>query len=266
MRVRVLNLALQAARWLVKRLEAALNSQDTLGQVQDASSAVAPDAQFLEGGLLGMSMLLVDDDPVLIEKMRSLLAVRGVNIAGVANNGQQALQMALSLNPQVILMDVDMPELNGIGAARSIKQARPRIKIVMLTGMEQDEYLFEALRSGASGYLLKGAPVKTIFAQLEALVRGEVPLSAGLAERILAELSPQNTEVKNVPNLADGLTNRQWDILERVARGQTYKEIGADLSLTEKTIKYHMGQIIDRLHVSNRLQAIQFLKSNRRGE
>jgi two-component system NarL family response regulator len=256
----LLEMLLRAARGLVKRIESALHS---LGRPSSSTAAAELPA---EGGLLGMSALVVDDDPVFAEKISTLLNRRGVKVAGVAHNGQEAQQMALALNPQMLLMDIEMPEKNGIEATRAIKLARPHIKIVMLTGMEQDAYVFEALRSGASGYLLKGAPFRVFFAQLEALARGEVPLSAGLAERVLAELSRPPAAAQSEPHPGDDLTGRQWDILERVARGQTYKEIGADLSLTEKTIKYHMGQIIDRLHVANRAQAIRYLNSVKRSD
>ncbi len=218
-----------------------------------------------------LSVLLVDDDTLFVQSVRSLLTARGLQVLGVAHDGEQAQALAETLQPELILMDIDMPGHNGLEATRLIKAAHPDMKIVMFTASEREADLFEAIRNGASGYLLKGAPAEVFFSQLSALARGEAPLSPSLASRVLAEfarLSPTPAPSREIarPRADDGedeLTDRQWDILERVARGQTYKEIGADLHLSEQSIKYHMGQIIDRLHVANRVQAVAYLRRNR---
>ncbi len=186
----------------------------------------------------------------------------GPEVVGVAHNSAVAQELADTLNPQLILMDIDLPGQNGLEATRLIKAAHPDMKIVMFTASEREAHLFEAIRNGASGYLLKGAPAEVFFSQLSALARGEVPLSPGLASRVLAEfarLGPTSTQV-GAGQPESELTDRQWDILKRVARGQTYKEIGAELHLSEPAIRYHMGQIIERLHVANRTQAVAYLR------
>ena len=223
---------------------------------------VAADASLpATSNLLGLRVLLVDDETTFAESMRSLLTSHGMSVVGIAPNGTAAIQLSRDLNPQFILMDIDMPHLNGLQATRAIKTAQPQVKIVMLTALESNDTLFEALRGGASGYLLKGAPVETLIAQLAGLARGEVPLSPGLAERVLAELSPSSAPDSPTPPGEARLTGHQWDILARVAAGQTYKQIAAELFLTERTIKYHMGQIIDLLQVDNRTQAIAYLRN-----
>ena len=215
--------------------------------------------------LQGLSVLIVDDEVLFADSVRSLLTMHGLKVLGMAHDGQNAQELARVLNPQLILMDLDMPRVNGLVATRAIKDAQPDIRIVMLTASERDEHLFEAIRSGASGYLLKGMSANAFCAQLAGLVCGEVPLSPGLADRLLAEFARATAPATAGEGHAeDTLTDHQLAILERVARGQTYKEIGADLHLAEKTIKYHMGQIIDRLHVANRVQAVAYLRRTQR--
>ena len=139
----------------------------------------------------------------------------------------------------------------------------PEIKIVMLTMSGDDDDLFEAIKSGACGYLLKTQDTEEFFNQLTELARGEVPLSPGLAARILRQFGRQQVtdiDLEQEPSEREYLTRRQLEVLTLVAQGLTYKEIGARLGLSERTIKYHMGEIIDRLHLDNRAQVIEYAK------
>ncbi len=211
-----------------------------------------------------MRVLLVDDQPLFLEGLQNLLAARGITVAGTASDGLGALEKARALRPDVILMDIQMPRFNGLDATRIIKSEYPNIKIVMLTVSAEDDDLFEAVKAGASGYLLKSLEAKDFFAYLTGLTQGEAPLSRGLAARILNEFSRypgkmrESTDGGEAESEIDRLTPRQVEVLTLVSRGLTYKEIGTSLCLAERTVKYHMGQILERLHLESRAGAIAF--------
>jgi DNA-binding NarL/FixJ family response regulator/signal transduction histidine kinase len=210
--------------------------------------------------LQGVRVLLADDHPLFLDGLRSLLAARGLTVVGVAHDGLQAQDLARSLQPDVIVMDVSMPHCDGLEATRCIHAELPAIKIVMLSVSSEDESLFEALKSGASGYLLKSLDANELCAFLAGLLRGEAPLAPGLAARVLSEFARPVDSSSSLPATPQALTPRQSEILTMVAQGLTYKEIGAALHLAENTVKYHMGQIIDRLHLANRAQAIAYAR------
>jgi DNA-binding NarL/FixJ family response regulator len=208
-----------------------------------------------------MKILLVDDHPLFLEGIQNLLTARGIEVVGTASDGLEALAKARVLHPDVILMDIQMPHCNGLAATRMIKAELPEIKIVMLTVSEEDEDLFEAIKSGASGYLSKGLDAGKFFEFLSGVVRGEAPLSPGLTAKILAEFARQANGQMTASKEAEGtpeMSPRQIEILTLVAQGLTYKEVGDTLCLTERTIKYHMGEILRQLHLKNRAQLIAY--------
>ncbi len=211
-----------------------------------------------------MKFLIVDDHPIFLEGLNNLLRIRGFDVVGTACNGCEAVEKADALLPDVILMDIIMPVCDGVTAMRIIRQRHPDTKVVMLTMSETDENLFAAIRNGAFGYLLKNGDTETFFSFIEGLTKGEAPLSPGLAARILKEFA-QTTGGKEVETpqatIRHPLTTRQMQVLTLVADGLTYKEIGAKLFLSERTIKYHMGEIIERLHMDNRRQAIDYARN-----
>ncbi len=216
-----------------------------------------------------MRILLVDDHPLFLEGLKNLLTIRGNEVVGTARDGFEALEEARALKPEVILMDIQMPRLNGLAATRLIKTENPKVKIVMLTMSENDEDLFEAIKSGACGYLLKTEESDKFFELLSGLMRGEVPLSPGLASRVLEEFARQGGAVGSVEQPVEkekALTPRQMEVLILVAQGLTYKEVGAKLFLAEHTIKYHMGEIIERLHMENRQQVIEYARRMKLGK
>lgn len=208
-----------------------------------------------------MKILLVDDHPLFLDGLKTLLTIRGLEVVGTARDGLEALEKARDLKPEVILMDIQMPGLDGLAAARLVKAELPDVKIVMLTMSENDEDLFKAIKSGACGYLLKAEDTDKFFEHLSGLIRGEAPLSAGLASRVLKEFA-RHEQVSQSDEQAkekeEVLTPRQIEVLTLVAQGLTYKEVGAKLFLSERTIKYHMGEIIERLHLENRGQIIEY--------
>ena len=210
-----------------------------------------------------MKVLLVDDHPLFLDGLRNLLAIRGLEVVGTAHDGLEALEKARALKPEVILMDIQMPHLDGLAATRLVKAELPDVKIVMLTMSESDEDLFEAIKSGACGYLLKAEDTEKFFELLMGLTRGEVPLSPGLASRVLEEFARQKgagASLQQAEEKKEALTPRQIEVLTLVAQGLTYKEVGAKLFLSERTIKYHMGEIIERLQLDNRQQVIEYAR------
>jgi len=207
-----------------------------------------------------VKILLVDDHPLFREGLQNLLSAHGIEVLGTADDGLEALEKARALRPDVILMDVQMPRCDGLAATRLIKAEMPDVKIVMLTVSEEDEDLFEAIKSGASGYLVKSLDADRFFQLLAGLERGEAPLSPGLAARILEEFARSAAgagpaaEAGKVAELTPG----QIEVLTLVAQGMTYREVGETLHLSERTVKYHMGQILERLHLENRAQVIAY--------
>jgi two-component system NarL family response regulator len=204
-----------------------------------------------------VKVLLVDDHALFLEGLQNLLAGRGITVVGTAADGLEALAMARALLPDVILMDVRMPRCDGLAATRLVKAELPQIKIVMLTTSAEDEDLFEAIRSGASGYLLKSLNADALFQLLAGLERGEAPLSPGLAARVLAEFARQAPAPRPAAQAEPlGLNPRQVQVLTLVAQGMPYKEVGDTLGLSERTVKYHMGEIVQRLHLRNRAEVV----------
>lgn len=209
--------------------------------------------------------MLVDDHPLFIEGLIYLLKTYGFEVAGVAHSGREALEKARLLKPDVILMDIKMPDLSGIDTLKLLKAESPEIKIAMLTSSEEDEDLFDAVKYGASGYLLKSTGAKELVELLHGLENGEVLLTPPFAAQILRELRRTNSGEKERTGQSEKqaseepqLTGRQLEILELVAKGVTYKEAGAALGLAERTVKYHMGKIIELLHMENRSQVIAY--------
>lgn len=212
-----------------------------------------------------MKLMLVDDHPLFMEGLKYLLQTHGISIAATACNGKEAFYKSQQLHPDIILMDIRMPECSGIDALKLIKAEMPEIKIVMLTTSDEDDDLFEAIKCGASGYLLKNINAEKLIEMLSDLENDGVPLSPGLAARLLKELRQSHPCAdKNAigihKDMAENtaLTERQMEILELVASGVTYKKAGEKLGLSERTVKYHMGRIIELLHLKNRTQVIAY--------
>jgi two-component system NarL family response regulator len=215
-----------------------------------------------------MRVLLVDDHRLLIEGLSNLLAAHGIEVLGIASDGLEAVAMAQRLNPDLILMDVRMPNCDGLSATRQIKAMQPEMKIVMLTTSAEDHDLFEAVKSGACGYLLKSMSGDAFIEALRGLEQGIPPFSPGLAARLLTEFSrlshgedePVQSALtaKEAENDRNGLTKRQTEVLQLVADGQTYQQVGESLSLSERTVRFHMAEIINRLHLQNRSQVVAY--------
>lgn len=208
-----------------------------------------------------MKILLVDDNILYLEGLKSFLQDNGVEVIGTAANGLEALNRVAMLQPEMIVMDIEMAGCDGIEATRLIKQDFPEIEIVMLTVSEDDEHLFAAIRAGASGYLLKGMDSQQFLAELWRLAAGEAVLARGMAKRILREFAEQGQSVRNKEQVKPEkeqpeLSARQAEVLKLLAQGMTYKEIGAVLTISERTVCYHVNEIISKLHLANRTQLL----------
>ena len=208
-----------------------------------------------------MKLLLVDDHALFLQSLKALLSTNGYEVVGTAGNGLEALRQARLCRPELILMDIEMPECDGLAATRLIKAEMPQVKIVMLTVSSRDEYLFEAIKSGACGYLLKSESAERFLAFVAQVRRGGAALPPELAARLLEEFARQAQHV-HVEELVEeapaDLSPRQLEILTLVGQGLTYPEIGAALHLSESTIRYHMAQILERLHLEHRAQVIAY--------
>lgn len=209
-----------------------------------------------------MKLMLVDDHPLFIDGLQYLLETHGMEVAATARNGSEAIEKARILKPDIILMDIKMPGFSGLDALKLIKAEMPDIKVVMLTTSEEDDDIFNAIKLGASGYLLKNINAGELIDMLQDIKNGEASFSPELAVRLLEEFR-NNDEDKTVlqppEDTGNGkLTKRQSEVLEMVAKGITYKDVGEALGLTERTVKYHMGKILELLHLENRAQVIAY--------
>ncbi len=207
------------------------------------------------GNKIEMRLMLVDDHLIFLEGLQYLLGTYGIEIAGTAGNGREALEKARALKPDIILMDIKMPGLSGLDALKLIKAEMPDIKVVMLTTSEEDEDLFNAVKCGASGYLLKNTNAKELVGILSDIEKGEASFTPELAAKLLKEFRSRDTG-KTMQN--EELTMRQLEVLELVAKGIIYKEVGEKLGLSERTVKYHMAKILEQLHLENRAQVIAY--------
>jgi DNA-binding NarL/FixJ family response regulator len=218
--------------------------------------------RLLSGSDCSMRVLLADDHALFRDGLRSLLEARGVEVVGEARNGREALDQTRRLGPDVVLMDLDMPELDGLAATRLICAERPDVKVVILTASEEDAHLFEAIKSGAQGYLFKNLPSDELFRLLEGVARGEPALTPALARKLLVEFARPAPAAPAPPaanDALDALTEREREVLDLLVQGITSnRELAERLVITENTVKYHFRNILDKLHVQNRAQVVSF--------
>jgi len=214
-----------------------------------------------------LRILLADDHPLFIDGVRNMLMLRGAQVVGIAKDGIEAVELARLLKPDLLIMDLNMPRMNGIEATRSIKAEMADLKIIILTTSMDEENLFAALSAGASGYLLKGMGVDEFMTMLGEVALGEAIFSSDMAAKMLEifarpELQASPTQARDH---LEALSERQRDVLSLVAQGLTYKEVGTHLFLTERTIKFHMAEILKRLQLKGRRELLEFTKRNKAG-
>jgi len=194
-------------------------------------------------------VLVVDDHKLVRQGLRFLLQQEdGISVVGECADGAEALDAVRRLRPDVVLLDLLMPHLDGLAALPGLKAARPDLRIVVLTSDQDDERIVEAIRGGATSYLLKTAGVDEVVAAVRAAARGESVLAPSVAARLVKEVRRERTSV-------DALSKREQDVLILVARGRSNKEIARDLVIGEETVKTHVSNILAKLHLPDRRQA-----------
>jgi len=206
----------------------------------------------------GPVRVLVADDHTLFRRglINLLSAEPGLEVVGEADTGRKAVEKTRELMPDVVLMDVYMPEWDGIETTRRLKAEFPYVKIIVLTIAEDEKVLFEAVKAGAQGYLLKKIEPERLFDQIRAVASGEAVLAGHLAARLLEEFARQKQRDETDP--LKGLTSREHEVLQLLTRGQTNKEIAGKLGIAENTVKNHLKNILEKLHLENRVQAVAF--------
>jgi two-component system nitrate/nitrite response regulator NarL len=205
-----------------------------------------------------LRILLVDDHVLFRKGVAALLAARqemDVVVVGEAGDGLEAIAQARETVPDVILMDIHMPECDGLEPVRVIKREMPHVHIIMLTVSDDDRDLFAAIKNGAEGYLLKNLEPYQLFEMLEGVRRGEAPISGTVAAKILQEFRQPTQNAAQDPEAREELTPREIEVLKRVVEGATNKEIAEALVITENTVKIHLRNILEKLHLQNRIQA-----------
>lgn len=204
-------------------------------------------------------ILIAEDQTLMREGLRTILDLEeGFVVVGEAANGQEAIDRALALHPDVVLMDVQMPLVNGVLATAQISIVLPTIRVVILTTFDYDEYVFDAIKAGARGYLLKDTPASELLAAIRRVHAGESIVQPSVATRMIAEFA-RRQDAPLVPPY-EALSEREIDVLRLLASGQSNREIAHALALAEGTVKNHVSTILDKLHAANRTQAARMAR------
>jgi DNA-binding NarL/FixJ family response regulator len=207
---------------------------------------------------MAIRVLLVDDQALFREGLETLLSVNeDIQVVGQAGNGQEALEVATKVHPDVVLMDVRMPVLDGVRATRLLKEALPQCRVIVLTTFDDDEYIFDALRMGAVGYLLKDVASTQLIEAIRAAARGQSILEPSVAAKVIAEFTRVSSMVPaaQMEGLVEPLSERELEILALITKGASNKEIANQLFIAEGTVKNHVTHILSKLGVRDRTQA-----------
>ncbi|MGG3193342.1 response regulator [Priestia aryabhattai] len=200
-----------------------------------------------------IKILIADDHHVVRKGLVFFLQTQpDLEIVGEASNGEEAVKLATSLEPHIVLMDLSMPVLDGIEATKELKKQAPHVQVMILTSFSDQDHVIPALEAGASGYQLKESDPDELVAAIRKLMNGENQLHPKVTTHLLTRLTKSNE--KKV-NFIDHLTKREKDVLKEIAKGKSNKEIGAALHITEKTVKTHVSNILSKLGVQDRTQA-----------
>ena len=207
-------------------------------------------------------IVVVDDQPLFRRAIATLIGEQSdMTVVGEADNGLEGVEKAHALQPDLVVMDVEMPVMDGVEAVRLLHDQLPRVKVLMLTVSDSEDYLFEALRNGADGYLLKDLRPDQLFDMIRSVMRDETPLSPAIAGRLLVELRdrPHVRPALTAEPAGPTLTRREIEVLQFVAEGYSNKEIGTQLSITEGTVKNHVHNALEKLQLENRIQAAAYV-------
>jgi DNA-binding NarL/FixJ family response regulator len=205
-----------------------------------------------------IKILIVDDQSLFRDALGTLFSVEdGFEVVGNASNGEEALRLALNYQPDVILMDLRMPVMDGVVATQRLREQLPKIKVIVLTTFDDDEAIFEGLRAGAVGYLLKDVTKDNLFSAIRSAARGEYSLSPSITAKVVAEFSRiSKPKSKLNADSAENLSKREQEILHLMAQGISNKEIAERLVISEGTVKNHVSSILKKLNVADRLLAV----------
>lgn len=209
-----------------------------------------------------MRLVIADDHALFRDGLRSLLEAHGFTILAEARDGREAVLACRHHAPDVVLMDISMPVMTGLEATRIVSAEMPEVRVVILTASDSDADLFEAIKSGASGYLSKDLEADQFVSLLNGVMRGEPAISPAVARKMLGELARPGAAARQSPAVA--LTDREQDVLELLVSGITSNRDLADrLFVSENTVKYHLRNILDKLHLSSRAQVIAYAMQHR---
>ncbi len=199
-----------------------------------------------------VQVLIADDHAVVREGLRTLINTEpGLEVIGEASDGREAVQQTRQLKPDVILLDMVMPHLDGLGAIKAIKEEQPEAKILVLTSFADDDKVFPAIKAGALGYLLKNSSPQRLLRAIRDVYQGEPSISPDVAKKLMMEMQ----RPADLPPTADPLTEREVDVLRLIAKGLTNLDIAAQLVIGEGTVRTHVSNILSKLHLANRTQA-----------
>jgi DNA-binding NarL/FixJ family response regulator len=203
-------------------------------------------------------IVLCEDQTLVRDGLRTILGLQpGMEVVGEAADGEQAVRRTLELRPDIVLMDIQMPMRSGVEATALIMAARPETRVIVLTTFDYDDYVFEAIKAGAMGYLLKDVPARELIDVVRRVHAGESFIQPNVASKLLLEFGRRQRPAQSPPSAqTDDLTERERDVLTLLAEGRSNRDIGASLHLAESTVKNHVSNILSKLHAANRTHAV----------
>ncbi|URZ18031.1 response regulator transcription factor [Clostridium felsineum] len=213
------------------------------------------------------NIIIVDDQQIVREGLKMILSLNEeINVLGEASNGMELLEALKDMTPDVVLMDIRMPIMNGIEATKIVKEKYPTVKVIILTTFDEDEYIFQGLKYGADGYILKDAGSKEIINSIKSALDGSILLNPKVTEKVIQALNgvkppKEETKKKNdAEKLISLLTPRELEVVKHIMDGKSNKTIGKDLFVTEGTVKNYVSKILDKLDLNNRTELVVFFK------
>lgn len=205
-----------------------------------------------------IKVLIADDQELIRQSLQIVLETReGISVIGTAKDGREVIQMLRKEKPDVILMDVRMPEMDGVACTKIIKDAYPEIKIIILTTFDDDEFVFSALKHGASGYLLKGISMDELEKAIHTVCKGGAMINPEIATKVVelfSEMAQGNYDIMIEAQNVEELTDTEWEIIKLVGRGMSNKEISAAMNLSEGTVRNYLSTILNKLNLRDRTQ------------
>ena len=209
---------------------------------------------------MSIKVFLADDEAMIRRGLRMILETEpDIEVIGEAEDGQKTIENVIKLKPEVVLMDIQMPNMDGLEATRQILEMKDKVssRVLILTTFERDEYIFQALRLGACGFLLKNAPPEDLISAIRVVAKGDALLSPSVTRRIIEEFAKRPIKVSPDQDIG-GLTKREIEILQLIARGQNNNEIASKLVVSEVTVKTHVSNLLGKLNLRDRVQAVVF--------